>query len=878
MADRNNTETDIILDIKVRYEDAIDKIQDYRGVINRTKEDQKLLREELRKGYITRKEYNKSIIESNAVVKQSQSAIRLLEKEIQNNIKVENELAGSYNALSAQMSILKNQYKELSKEQRESDIGIQLSNQIKELNNELREADGMVGVFSRDVGSYKDAILEAASANNTFAKSLLEATTNGKGLSGIIDLLKTKSIALFQAIIANPVIAVLAVVVAGVIAIKKAIDSSEESTAKWNQILAPTRKVLDTLANIFQKFVGFLLDGIIAMQNLSLAAAKFLEKIPFVGKYIKEANNAIEESIELEKSKLNIDKLEREAMVQNAKNAKDIAELRAKAEEKQNYTAQQRLDFVKQANKIEEQNAVIAKNIAKERLRIAQDEASRTENTKEKEQEIANLMAEVYQTETNLFNKRRELLRKENAIIKETTNEAKKNQEDGIKKAKEYSDRMKEIRTKELESIREYEDSLTALMDEGIEKQRRVTELNFNRQIEDLKNRLKTEKNLSVAARENINNTILNLEKQKNVELDKLSDENIKRETDIQLKNIQLRIAASKKESNETLALRIQALQIQRDVEIKEAEKTGIDISLIRAKYQKQIDDETVTAQKLANDKLIKEEKLYWQNRILQVKLDGEQTINLQIEQKQKEIAEIKRLEGESDAEYLNRQLSLDLELKTLNEQKVQNEIETQQQILSAYETLFGALSGFLQEFADDSSALASFAKALAVFEIGLNTAKALSAGIAAAQSVPFPGNLIAIATTTATILANIAKAKQVLSSTKEAKSPQFAQGGLVSGSGSGTSDSISAKLSNGESVLNARATAMFSPVLSAFNQIGGGVPISTQDVSSQVMGEEVLSRAFAKAVGSLPNPVVSVQEINNVENRVELLEITSDL
>jgi hypothetical protein len=52
---------------------------------------------------------------------------------------------------------------------------------------------------------------------------------------------------------------------------------------------------------------------------------------------------------------------------------------------------------------------------------------------------------------------------------------------------------------------------------------------------------------------------------------------------------------------------------------------------------------------------------------------------------------------------------------------------------------------------------------------------------------------------------------------------PAFAEGGLISGPGTGTSDSIMARVSNGESVINARSTKMFAPLLSAINQAGGG-------------------------------------------------------
>jgi hypothetical protein len=51
-----------------------------------------------------------------------------------------------------------------------------------------------------------------------------------------------------------------------------------------------------------------------------------------------------------------------------------------------------------------------------------------------------------------------------------------------------------------------------------------------------------------------------------------------------------------------------------------------------------------------------------------------------------------------------------------------------------------------------------------------------------------------------------------------------YATGGIVRGPGSGTSDSIPARLSNGEAVMTAQAVQMFGPMLSQMNQAGGGV------------------------------------------------------
>lgn len=99
-----------------------------------------------------------------------------------------------------------------------------------------------------------------------------------------------------------------------------------------------------------------------------------------------------------------------------------------------------------------------------------------------------------------------------------------------------------------------------------------------------------------------------------------------------------------------------------------------------------------------------------------------------------------------------------------------------------------------------------------------------------------------------------------------------FSTGGYVQGSGTGTSDSIPARLSNGESVMTAKATSMFSPILSAFNQLGGGVPIVTNNGGSNI-GMDMLAAAVARGYQMAPQPVVSVEEINRTQRRVQTIE-----
>ena len=68
-------------------------------------------------------------------------------------------VAGSYNALSQELSALKKEWKSL---EIGSDRWVELGNQIDDINNKLKEADATVGVFGRNVGNYQNAFEGAA--------------------------------------------------------------------------------------------------------------------------------------------------------------------------------------------------------------------------------------------------------------------------------------------------------------------------------------------------------------------------------------------------------------------------------------------------------------------------------------------------------------------------------------------------------------------------------------------------------------------------------------------------------------------------------------------------------------------------------------------
>ena len=131
-------------------------------------------------------------------------------------------------------------------------------------------------------------------------------------------------------------------------------------------------------------------------------------------------------------------------------------------------------------------------------------------------------------------------------------------------------------------------------------------------------------------------------------------------------------------------------------------------------------------------------------------------------------------------------------------------------QLVSATGILLGA----------EGEKAAKFQHAAAIFQLAANTATAISGAVAAANENPLNGitfgaaGIAQLAVSLASIIANMANAKKSLGS---AQQPKYAKGVIdLSGPGTGTSDSIPAFLSAGESVMTAKQTKKHKDLLYA--------------------------------------------------------------
>lgn len=228
------------------------------------------------------------------------------------------------------------------------------------------------------------------------------------------------------------------------------------------------------------------------------------------------------------------------------------------------------------------------------------------------------------------------------------------------------------------------------------------------------------------------------------------------------------------------------------------------------------------------------------------------------------------KMDAYKDYAAVQEQLQKDLSDSEVKEQEEANKKKaalTEEQLKMMSDMIQTMGDGLSEFFESEDKSLHSFLKSmltsiLDAIEIAVNAyyAQILAKEIASKSW----GGVASAAALMVLIKAAFAGAKALVKG--------FSTGGYVQGSGTGTSDSIPARLSNGESVMTAKATSMFSPILSAFNQLGGGVPIVVNNGGSNI-GMDMLAAAVARGYQMAPQPVVSVEEINRTQRRVQTIE-----
>ena len=427
----------------------------------------------------------------------------------------------------------------------------------------------------------------------------------------------------------------------------------------------------------------------------------------------------------------------------------------------------------------------------------------------------------------------------------------------------------------EEEQVRKAEEALLQLIEDNTTRQRALLNQRYEEQMADLKKSLAEKGKHTAKAEEAIRVQMVALEKQHAIDINKLNLQSVKERVEMENKKYAYLIEATAKGTREMYDL--QVAKMENDKALAEAELSASitdeqqrhDMMLaLEASYQAKAEALRASYLKQEREEQQKAITEQFAGDVTNATQQGDELGALQIKLDQKKAM----MDAANTAEYESEQAKNAAILQASNEYyAAQEELSNKRREVEvanseAIGQAVGALGGMMEAFGEKNKTLTALSKVLALAQIAIASGVAIAEGVKQAQSVPFPKNIAAIATTVATILANITSA------IKTVKGAKMATGGVVRGQGTGTSDQVPIQASNGESVMTAAATSMFSPALSALNQLGGGVPIVVQSPAQQ-QGEEFLAAAVAKGMRLAPRPVVTVEEINRVQKRVDVIE-----
>lgn len=204
----------------------------------------------------------------------------------------------------------------------------------------------------------------------------------------------------------------------------------------------------------------------------------------------------------------------------------------------------------------------------------------------------------------------------------------------------------------------------------------------------------------------------------------------------------------------------------------------------------------------LENQKIIQED-----NFLAQVELDKQRNA-IKLEQ------ELENAEKTGADTALIKQKYAEYD-KQIEEQKNANKLNLASQTFGNLAAIFG----------EESKA----GKAMAIAQTTIDTYQSAIAAYKSLAGIPIVGPALGGIAAAAATVSGFAAVKKITATKQPTfKKASYASGVIgLRGAGSGTSDDINANLSAGESIINAKSTAMYASELSSINKAGGGVGLN---------------------------------------------------
>ena len=332
--------------------------------------------------------------------------------------------------------------------------------EVKELNKEAKETAGSFTLFGMSLNGIKTAFQKIIPVSKLMFGSIK---------AGLI----STGIGAFIVIIGS---------------LAQYFRDSEKGASKFKEISSQLGVVLGNITDIVSNV------GKSLFKLMSGDLDGFKEGLKEVKKGISEFGETTREEMakakQLEKDRLALQIFERQALVDKAKAESEMMELRLKARDIENFTTEERLEFMRKANELAATQLEKDLHVAEEKLRFRKEENSYSKSTQENLDEEARLEAEVFRIKKSNFSERKRMKSEEIALVREADANEKAIATEKKNKAKEDADKLKAANDLKLAQTKSFQDKLLALENETTllliedEKERAAKQLEIQRDME----------------------------------------------------------------------------------------------------------------------------------------------------------------------------------------------------------------------------------------------------------------------------------------------------------------------------------------------------------------------------------------------------------
>ena len=864
---------------------------------------------------------------------------------------------------------------------------------VQTLADESKQAETVVQGFGKELYNTAESTKELAKDAPAAANGVTQIATSGSKLSSAFSM-AGQAVKVFAkqllSLLANPIVLTIAAIVAVVMKLVDAFKKNDQAMTELKAAFSAFQPILNFINQLFEKLVGTVTKVVSVLGKAAKAIGNFFGGEAY-RKQQEQAENLVRGLDALEDR-------EREYSEAHAKNEAKISDLREKASDAENYTLEQRKQFLKESEDIERADLNEKRAIAQERLdietQLALQEKGYTEMTAEAwnslTDEVKNHIVELRNAVTSVD---KEMTDFERNINRQTTALTKRQNASDTSAAQAKKERIKN----EQEALQALEEMYISTIKDMYAKEEAALRSSNKKQIEQIQLKLNTEKNLTSKAREALNKQIVLLEAKLQSDIydlrEKYQNERLKNELEEQKAWYETLLNGVRGQAKETVDIELvkintkmaeksltESLDNMKKI-VSDAEKDfleldynelaakygsiwdfysinlGDNISNMRAMidmYNRELIEKEATVSntitelhkqeelniiKIQKEGQLKREELAQQyadtiatitetrnlesfyynevekTRILQeqaqrrldiTKQEYDRIANLtQDEQKAlyETDEEYKLAVAEAELNVANAEVALADAMRATT-QAIQDQkektIETFTAIASSVSDVISNVQSIFETLADSDEKYRKYSTALAMMNILVSTATSIASAVQAATTAGgFTGPAapvtipVFIAELVAVVTSAIASATQLL---KKAQSsapakPRFSGGGLV-GNKTTTKkdDTIDAKLSEGEYVIQSRIVKKYG--VEFFDSInekrkrkfdiplrfseGGIVPsvATIQSAQSQIDYSQ-MREMFTQVVQEI-QPVVSVKEINSMQNRVNVKEQTA--